>query len=695
MIKIMKQPTGMKSLVLLLMISEVGLVAAEPSLENHIEEVEVISEQLAIDTEMNEQTERLFSVAGAANDPLQALYAMPGVTFSSGNGPGGSEPVIRGSAPQDNAYYIDMMPASYLFHVFGNSIFDKHLIRSFDLYPAAFSSEYGNATGGVIDVKLREPRHQDFTTTLHTSILSAGVLIESGIGEDHAFYVSYRRSMMDQFIDEDDVGGEASGFSVNQLPISDDYQVNYNWSIDDQHNLSFIAAGASDLLGATFSEGNNEVAKDPDFAGPAEIDERFGSQGVVWEHSTEERSVRTLLTHISDQENFFYGADFYENTETNRYLGKVIVEQSLAGDHRLKIGISYEDIAYDLDFRAKFTRCSDISEDCSTVDVEPKELDENISITAYEAFVEDQWFLNDQNSFTLGLYFSNDDYLNEGRPEPRARWDYFINNSFTTYLAAGQYSQLPRLKEMLDKVGNPGLTTIKSDHFVWGIGQEFGDGWRWNTDLYYKNMQDVVIGSADVAEDIEIPNYINGAEGSAYGVEFLLNKDLTDKWYGWASLSLSTTDRTNNYTGEAVSFEYDKPVLFNVVLNRMIGEKWMLGIKWSYQSGARYTPIVDLSESANFPDVYEPVYGELNSERYPDYHRLDVRADYTSPKDWGYWKFYIDILNVYNRENIEGYDYQPNGEDLVATPDGFAEGIPVSADKGDGLFPSIGFEIQF
>lgn len=96
-------------------------------------------------TEMNQETERLLGVAGAANDPLQAIYALPGVTFSSGgDGPGGSEPVIRGSAPQDNAYFIDLIPASYLFHLFGNSIFDKHVISSFDLYPAAFSSKYGN-----------------------------------------------------------------------------------------------------------------------------------------------------------------------------------------------------------------------------------------------------------------------------------------------------------------------------------------------------------------------------------------------------------------------------------------------------------------------------------------------------------------------------------------------------------------------
>src|SRR5688572_2875903 len=194
------------------------------------EEVVVVGEKDASSTEMNQETERLLSIAGAANDPLQAIYALPGVTFSSGDGPGGSDPVIRGSAPQDNAYFMDLIPARYIFHLFGNSIFDKHIISSFDLYPAAFSSKYGNATGGIIDVTLREPRNDRFTTTLHTSLLTAGALVETGIGDNQSLYATYRRSTMDLLIDEDDIEDEDDeGFTIDKLPVSDDYQLKYSW----------------------------------------------------------------------------------------------------------------------------------------------------------------------------------------------------------------------------------------------------------------------------------------------------------------------------------------------------------------------------------------------------------------------------------------------------------------------------------
>ena len=45
------------------------------------------------------------------------------------------------------------------------------------------------------------------------------------------------------------------------------------------------------------------------------------------------------------------------------------------------------------------------------------------------------------------------------------------------------------------------------------------------------------------------------------------------------------------------------------------------------------------------------------ADRKPLYHRLDVRATaYT--KFWGVnWAFYLDVINVYNRQNVIGYDF--------------------------------------
>jgi outer membrane receptor protein involved in Fe transport len=318
---------------------------------------------------------------------------------------------------------------------------------------------------------------------------------------------------------------------------------------------------------------------------------------------------------------------------------------------------------------------------------------DKLGVVAHEMHVEDKWSFADQHALTLGVHYSGDDYLGAGRIEPRLRYDYQISDKLSAYAAAGRYSQLPQLREMIEVLGNPDLTTIKSDHYVVGVTQVLSHGWRWNADVYYKNMSDIVISAE---QDSTALNYSNGAKGRAYGAEFLLRKDMTDRWYGWASVSVAKSDRTKVATGDKVNFEYDKPVLFNLVLNRKLGNFWMSGFRWTYQSGGRYTPIVNLVPSRSQPTVMEPAYGVLNSERYPAYHRLDFRAEYTRPKNWGYWKFYVDILNVYNRKNVSAYEYAPDGKKLMSQPPpGFGANVPVSKSTNDMLFPSIGFEVQF
>src|SRR5688572_3814412 len=335
------------------------------------EEVLVVGERDKAATEMKKETQQLLSIAGAATDPLQAIYSLPGVTFSSDDGLGGSEPVIRGSAPQDNAYFIDLIPVSYIFHVFGNSIFDPHIIRSFDLHPAAFSSKYGNATGGIIDVTLREPRNDSFTTTLHTSLLTAGALIETGIGERQALYATYRRSTMDVLLKEEDVEDEDEpGFTVDQLPISDDYQLKYSWQINDDNSLSFVAAGASDELAAAFAENHQEALRDPDFAGPASLEQGFDSQGLVWNWRGDGRELTSIVSHIGEELSLIYGRDQHQKADSDRLLSRLLYKQALTDRHTLSTGLSLADIRYEIDFNAKLVLCNDLDPECSSVDAQ-------------------------------------------------------------------------------------------------------------------------------------------------------------------------------------------------------------------------------------------------------------------------------------------------------------------------------------
>jgi hypothetical protein len=83
-----------------------------------------------------------------------------------------------------------------------------------------------------------------------------------------------------------------------------------------------------------------------------------------------------------------------------------------------------------------------------------------------------------------------------------------------------------------------------------------------------------------------------------------------------------------------------------------LSERWQFGAKWSFHTGAPFTPVVG---TGLYPDGrVRPVYGGINSERVPDYHRLDLRADASfTPRLVGY----AELINAYARKNVVGYSY--------------------------------------
>ena len=101
-----------------------------------IERIQVNGSALPAASQTNDETEQLLKVAGIMNDPLAAVFSLPGVVYAGGDF--GGMPAVRGSSPDDNAFLIDGLPAGYLFHMFGNSVFNEALLHDFHLDSGGF-----------------------------------------------------------------------------------------------------------------------------------------------------------------------------------------------------------------------------------------------------------------------------------------------------------------------------------------------------------------------------------------------------------------------------------------------------------------------------------------------------------------------------------------------------------------------------
>jgi outer membrane receptor protein involved in Fe transport len=217
----------------------------------------------------------------------------------------------------------------------------------------------------------------------------------------------------------------------------------------------------------------------------------------------------------------------------------------------------------------------------------------------------------------------------------------------STLLSAsfGRHNQMPDGSQIIPVFGNTHLLHARSTHAALGLDQKFGDGWSLHSEVYAKQFDRLVVADPEL-------NYLNGAHGRAKGVELLVKKQASNGLSGFASVSYSRSDRTVDKTGKSFPFEFDQPLVATAGVTYKPSEKWQLGAKWNLHSGATYTPIVGVGKYAD--GRARPIYGDINSERYAAYHRLDVRVDYKFSEGFS---MYGEVLNAYNRKNVLGYRY--------------------------------------
>ena len=99
------------------------------------------------------------------------------------------------------------------------------------------------------------------------------------------------------------------------------------------------------------------------------------------------------------------------------------------------------------------------------------------------------------------------------------------------------------------------------------------------------------------------------------------------------------------------------PISFTAVGAYELGKDWEVSARVQTTSGQPFTP---------FYGVYVPreqyftaTRGDLNSERYPAFFRLDVRAQKVWSRKWVDWMLYLDVYNATSRANpfIATYNY--------------------------------------
>lgn len=655
---------------------------------NKIVELDAIKIQHKEESSTEVTLDKLLKVPGAGNDPLRAIASLPGVTFAGGDT---TAPAVRGSSPEDNRYLIDFMPVGYIFHTDNSSVLNDNALKDFMLDSAAFESKYHDATGAIIAANTRDPYLDQPQTILDLSVLKASVFLERQINERQAVYLSARQSLF-QFYIENFLDDEEFEFTI--VPEYYDYQGKYQYTISDQEKISVNILGARDKAGILFDEDSDEVKQDPGLSGGLKFSAYFDSQGIVWEKYNDNGGSRiTSLSRLSQVFDFSVGSNIDLDIVSTGYSLRNQWSRIINPEHELLWGFDYtlKNIAFDGTFDGP--PCDEFRVDCRLIDgTETITAKDNLNINNYDVNLADNWAVSHLWTLTPGVSIAYDDYTTQTFIEPKLQSRLELSDGWAFTSAYGKYHKLPdNFGSYTEEFGNRDLKQTEATHYELGLENQFNESLFWKLEAYYKMMDKLIISRPSSSHYPELnsvqyealPRYTNDAEGHAWGFEFFTNKTLSDNWYGWLSIAYSETKRKNNLTGEDFKYNYDQPWIINLVSNYQINPVWQLGFKWRYQSGQLITPLISANQNAENPELYDPVYGELNSERLPASHSLDIRADRTFHYPAWEMDLYIEVLNVYNQRNITGYSYSE------------ADYSEKEKEVGLPMMPSFGIKAKF
>lgn len=633
-----------------------------------IEKIRVIG---AKDAGLELSSDKILKVPGAGNDPIKAIESLPGVVLARG-----FAPAVRGSSPNDMYYQSDDVPVGNVFHLDSFSTFHPNLIQSFELKTGAWEAEFYDAVGGVIDTKLRDPQFIEPTVIFDLSFLRTGLLYESQVSESSAMYFAVRQSLVHLYIEnilEDD-----EDFSFDQAPINNDYQFKFITEIDPDNKLTVQATGSTDEVALLFDDESNEVKQNPDLAGQIGADQYYHNQSVIWSNYSDLGETKTIVNRLVRSGDIVIGQILDLDATTTDYLFKVLNNQSV-DDGELFLGAEVRNQQVDYAVKGKQQPCNNEFEVCPPTFYSETEFEESeIDINFAAVYADYDWDVSADWTAKIGAVYSYNDYTEESFLEPRATLRWQVLDDYKVKLAAGQHHQWFRqYKYLSEQFGAKDLELVTSDHYVAGLEFVGDSDYAWRFEVYYKEMDKLIVSNPELqsrsltdqpANSGNAANYLNAGVGDAYGAEFLINKAISNNWYGWLSIAYSHTERFNPLTGQEFDFEYDLPWIVNMVANYEINEKWQLGGRWRLQSGSLYTPILGATpvypldengQEDRTQDVifYDPIEGEFNAERLDYFHRLDVRVDYQT-QWWGKdTNVYFEILNVYGQKSVEGYEY--------------------------------------
>lgn len=642
-------------------------------------------------------SEEVLALPRLGNDLLRGIRAIPGVTASEVT----AQFNVRGGLFRDTTIRIDGLEIYEPYHIkdFDNGVFsiiDPEIIGSLELIPGGFPAEYGDKMAGVLDLTTARAS-SDLSGQIGISISSFWVGASGSLGaEDETRWRLSARYGVIEFLngdeEEEDEVRRASG------PKYWDFIGRVEHSFSPANVLSLSALLSSD----SFEEEEMEL---DDFGDPESdtIDSEYENSYFWLNHQGaigDSMFVDTVLsagTVEDDRRATEEGVGASAAIRDLRAMDVFGLRQDwsfeLSPRHYLKWGGEARNYDVSYDYTNDFAFDGVLGSDGLT------RFMDSFSAESQAVYFADRFRIGDALVLELGARYDRQTHTDEDQLSPRLNLVYDLGRAGALRAAAGQYYQSQRPNELQVEDGESSFFPAeRADTLLLGWERSFGsynlrvDAYNRDVDSprpYYGNIFETTNPNPEATRDRIL---IAPESSSARGLEIFASRRGVGRFNWWGSYTWSeVTDRID---GRDVPRSFDQTHAVSLSGTVPISPKWTLTGLFNYHTGWPTTAVSGRAVVGSDGTVgIEPVLGELRAERLDDYHRLDVRASrFVEFASGNSLEFFLDVQNVYVRENIAGFLVDDRNFTLL--PSGEVEYVEIT-EESLPVVPSFGVAYSF
>ncbi|MEQ9230207.1 MAG: TonB-dependent receptor [Cyclobacteriaceae bacterium] len=611
--------------------------------------------------------------AATFDDPARAALTYAGV--STGGDDLLNEIVVRGNSPKGILWRMEgvEIPNPNHFGTLGSSaggisMLSSSVLANSDFFTGAFTPQYGNATSGIFDLKLRQGNYDKPEHAIQAGLLGVAAASEGPINKDKrsSYLVNYRYSTLGLLervglgilSEQESINFQDLSFKVH-MPTEKSGSFSF-WGLAGQNTYTFKPD--EDLGESLYDDEKRKMAvggvTHVTFLSENTFIESVLS-GSITTYRYEEDSLRILVT---DRENF--------DEKTVRLSS--FLNHKFNARHTVRVGGIVSQLGYDL-----FEEEYDDEEDRYF-----RYLDDKGSTQFYQGYVNWQTRPSENLTINSGFHASYFALNKDVYVEPRIGFRWKVGNQFITG-GAGLHSRMETvalyLAEEEQEDGsfeqrNKNLGFTKAAHGVLGFEKQLKQDLRFKMEAYYQYLYDVPVWPNDTTSDdynltfsalntfdgYTTDELSNDGVGLNYGLELTLEKFFTQNYYFLTTASLYES-KYKVSDGVLRDTRFNGNFIFNIIGGKEFkvgkGGNNSIGVngKFIFAGGKRQAPI-NLEESRIEMETVSRF--DRNFQLALDnYYRFDLGVSYRKNKPKSSQILALNIQNVtaVNNEFVRCY----------------------------------------